>query len=160
MLKSSWSGVPHWNLLFVISRKIAGSGLSKVRMNRNSRPFWEIGRKRVGPKMKWGPIGVVEDQDEQVGIRLPPAAQIVPNILIGTIIPVTVALITGWESCSGVWPEGSQSRRLLQFQRRQFYCPGPSFVWSADGFDKLKPYGLWHTRLKSQSLAGWWPRAA
>ena len=29
-----------------------------------------------------------------------------------------------------------------QFQRRQFHCPGLNYIWHADGFDQLKPFGF------------------
>lgn len=40
-------------------------------------------------------------------------------------------------------PEGIQRRRYdLQRVRGDFTVPGPTFVWSIDGHDKLKPYGI------------------
>lgn len=39
-------------------------------------------------------------------------------------------------------PAGCLERSLHRFQRRQFYCPGPNFIWHADGYDKLKPFGF------------------
>lgn len=37
---------------------------------------------------------------------------------------------------------GVHQRRARRFQRRQYYCPGPDFVWHLDGYDKLKPFGF------------------
>lgn len=33
-------------------------------------------------------------------------------------------------------------RRELQHHRGEFVVPGPNFIWSVDGYDKLKPYGI------------------
>jgi hypothetical protein len=33
-------------------------------------------------------------------------------------------------------------RRDLQRHRGEYVVPGPDFVWSMDGYDKLKPYGI------------------
>ena len=37
---------------------------------------------------------------------------------------------------------GCGQRRLRPFIRRAFHSPGPNYSWHADGYDKLKPYGL------------------
>ena len=37
---------------------------------------------------------------------------------------------------------GSAQRRHRTFTRRSFHSPGPNYSWHADGYDKLKPYGL------------------
>jgi hypothetical protein len=40
-------------------------------------------------------------------------------------------------------PEGVDRRkRKLQQRRGEYVVPGPNFVWSMDGHDKLKPYGI------------------
>ena len=39
-------------------------------------------------------------------------------------------------------PEGVRSRRAHRLQRRRYSNPGPNYCWHADGYDKLKPYGL------------------
>jgi len=40
-------------------------------------------------------------------------------------------------------PEGvDRRRRKLQMRRGEYVVPGPNFVWSMDGHDKLKPYGI------------------
>lgn len=49
----------------------------------------------------------------------------------------TVASIMRNEDAVGV-----QRRSLRRFQRRRFWSPGPNYVWSIDGFDKLKPFGF------------------
>ena len=33
-------------------------------------------------------------------------------------------------------------KRDLQRHRGQYVVPGPNFIWSIDGYDKLKPYGI------------------
>jgi hypothetical protein len=30
----------------------------------------------------------------------------------------------------------------MQRHRGQYIVPGPNFIWSIDGYDKLKPYGI------------------
>ena len=40
-------------------------------------------------------------------------------------------------------PEGVERRkRDLQRHRGEYLVPGPNFIWSIDGYDKLKPYGI------------------
>lgn len=40
-------------------------------------------------------------------------------------------------------PEGiDRRRRELQRHRGEYVVPGPNFIWSIDGYDKLKPYGI------------------
>ena len=39
-------------------------------------------------------------------------------------------------------PEQSRNRRTRKLERRIYTSPGPSAVWHADGYDKLKPYGF------------------
>ena len=39
-------------------------------------------------------------------------------------------------------PENVDKRRRRRLQRRKYHSPGPNFVWSIDGHDKLKPYGI------------------
>jgi hypothetical protein len=39
-------------------------------------------------------------------------------------------------------PEGVQERRKRKLKRRIFRVPGPNHVWSSDGHDKLKPFGI------------------
>ena len=39
-------------------------------------------------------------------------------------------------------PEACVARSLHQFQRRQLHRPGPNYLFHADGFDKLKPFGF------------------
>lgn len=33
-------------------------------------------------------------------------------------------------------------RRKMQQHRGEYIVPGPNFIWSIDGYDKLKPYGI------------------
>ena len=35
-------------------------------------------------------------------------------------------------------PEGTRLHRVNRLVKRQYYCPGPNFVWHIDSFDKLK----------------------
>ena len=39
-------------------------------------------------------------------------------------------------------PEGCELRKRKRLRRRQYYAPGPNYVWHLDGYDKLKPYGF------------------
>lgn len=39
-------------------------------------------------------------------------------------------------------PEGVEARRRGTLKRRAFHVDGPNHVWSTDGHDKLKPYGI------------------
>ena len=39
-------------------------------------------------------------------------------------------------------PNGSENRKAHRLRRRQYVPVGPNFCWHADGYDKLKPYGL------------------
>ena len=39
-------------------------------------------------------------------------------------------------------PEGCKERRKRKLYRRTYMSLGPNSVWHADGYDKLKPYGL------------------
>ena len=39
-------------------------------------------------------------------------------------------------------PDGCQQRKEHKLKRREYHNPGPNAVWHADGYDKLKPYGL------------------
>ena len=39
-------------------------------------------------------------------------------------------------------PEGVQARKANELRRRQYHSPAPHSVWHADGYDKLKLYGL------------------
>ena len=39
-------------------------------------------------------------------------------------------------------PDGTEARKAHRLKRRQFISPGPNYSWHADGYDKLKPYGL------------------
>jgi hypothetical protein len=42
-----------------------------------------------------------------------------------------------------VAPEAVERRkRDMQRHRGQYIVPGPNFIWSIDGYDKLKPYGI------------------
>ena len=38
--------------------------------------------------------------------------------------------------------DGVMTRRARRLTRRQYYAPGPNFIWHADGNDKLVPYGI------------------
>lgn len=38
--------------------------------------------------------------------------------------------------------EGVMTRRARRLIRRQYYAPGPNFIWHLDGNDKLVPYGI------------------
>ena len=37
---------------------------------------------------------------------------------------------------------GCAQRRLWPFIRRSFHSPGPNYSWHANGYDRMKPYGL------------------
>jgi hypothetical protein len=39
-------------------------------------------------------------------------------------------------------PVGSSLRSARRLQRRQYYAPGPNFIWHLDGYDKMKPFGI------------------
>ncbi|OAV86689.1 hypothetical protein PTTG_00796 [Puccinia triticina 1-1 BBBD Race 1] len=39
-------------------------------------------------------------------------------------------------------PEGVENRAKRVLKRRVFNTPGPNFIWSADGHDKLKKFGI------------------
>ncbi|CAB3999994.1 PREDICTED: LOW QUALITY PROTEIN: uncharacterized protein LOC107355764 [Paramuricea clavata] len=39
-------------------------------------------------------------------------------------------------------PEGTRLRQAHRLKRRNYINPGPNNCWHADGYDKLKPYGL------------------
>jgi hypothetical protein len=39
-------------------------------------------------------------------------------------------------------PEGCLQRRCKKLRRRTYSNKGPNFLWHADGYDKLKPYGF------------------
>lgn len=39
-------------------------------------------------------------------------------------------------------PEGVISRRANRLKRRQYQSRGPNYIWHADGYDKLKPFGF------------------
>jgi hypothetical protein len=39
-------------------------------------------------------------------------------------------------------PEGIEQRRKGKLKRRVLTVPGPNHIWSSDGHDKLKPYGI------------------
>jgi hypothetical protein len=40
-------------------------------------------------------------------------------------------------------PEAVERRRRdLQRHRGEYVVPGPNYIWSADGYDQLKPYGI------------------
>ena len=39
-------------------------------------------------------------------------------------------------------PEGTRLRQAHKLKRRQYINPGPNYCWHADGYDKVKPYGL------------------
>ena len=39
-------------------------------------------------------------------------------------------------------PEQSRNRRARKLERRIYTSRGPNALWHADGYDKLKPYGL------------------
>lgn len=38
--------------------------------------------------------------------------------------------------------EGIDLRKKKRLTRRKYYSKGPNFLWHADGYDKLKPYGF------------------
>jgi hypothetical protein len=45
--------------------------------------------------------------------------------------------------CRTINPEAVERRRRdLQRHRGEYVVPGPNFIWSIDGHDKLKPYGI------------------
>lgn len=39
-------------------------------------------------------------------------------------------------------PRGCESRARRRFTRRTYHSMGPNYMWHADGYDKLKPFGL------------------
>ena len=39
-------------------------------------------------------------------------------------------------------PEGTRLPQARRLKRRKYTNPGPNYCWHADGYDKLKPYGL------------------
>ena len=39
-------------------------------------------------------------------------------------------------------PNGSENQKAHRLRRRQYVSAGPNFCWHADGYEKLKPYGL------------------
>ena len=39
-------------------------------------------------------------------------------------------------------PNGSGNQKTHRLRRRQYVSVGSNFCWHADGYDKLKPYGL------------------
>ncbi|XP_041860347.1 uncharacterized protein LOC121652712 [Melanotaenia boesemani] len=39
-------------------------------------------------------------------------------------------------------PDGTETRRRRRLQRRTYFAKGPNFVWHADSYDKLKPFGI------------------
>ncbi|KAF6715501.1 hypothetical protein FQA47_013797 [Oryzias melastigma] len=39
-------------------------------------------------------------------------------------------------------PEGTEIRRSRRLHRRRYFAKGPNFVWHADSYDKLKPFGI------------------
>ncbi|KAL6486342.1 hypothetical protein MHYP_G00057340 [Metynnis hypsauchen] len=39
-------------------------------------------------------------------------------------------------------PRGCEMRARRRFVRRTYHSMGPNYIWHADGYDKLKPYGL------------------
>ena len=39
-------------------------------------------------------------------------------------------------------PAGSSLRSARRLRRRQYYAPGPNFIWHLDGYDKVKPFGI------------------
>jgi hypothetical protein len=41
-----------------------------------------------------------------------------------------------------LYPEGLEERHRRKLHRRLYDVPGPNFVWSMDGHDKLKPFGI------------------
>ena len=40
-------------------------------------------------------------------------------------------------------PDGVEQRRRRRLKRRKYVVPGPNFIWHIDGWDKLKPFGLY-----------------
>lgn len=47
-----------------------------------------------------------------------------------------------YEMLRFVDPEGVEARRKRQLKRRVFRTPVPNHIWSSDGHDKLKPFGI------------------
>ena len=39
-------------------------------------------------------------------------------------------------------PEGAEQRKSRRLRRQRYVSPGPDHCWHADGYDKLKPFGL------------------
>lgn len=47
------------------------------------------------------------------------------------------------EACRTVFPEAVARRRNDQQRRRgEYIVPGPNYIWSIDGYDKLRSYGI------------------
>ena len=40
-------------------------------------------------------------------------------------------------------PEGTELHKSCCLKRRQYHNPGPKYAWHVDGYDKLKPWGLY-----------------
>ena len=38
--------------------------------------------------------------------------------------------------------EGTKTRKSRRLKRRIYLNKGPNYMWHADGYDKLKPYGI------------------
>ena len=39
-------------------------------------------------------------------------------------------------------PDGIALRKGHRLKRRKYYASGPNYIWHADGYDKLKPFGF------------------
>ena len=39
-------------------------------------------------------------------------------------------------------PDGIALRKGRRLKRRKYYAIGPNYIWHADGYDKLKPFGF------------------
>jgi hypothetical protein len=58
-------------------------------------------------------------------------------------------------------PVGCEGRKGRRLQRRVYRSKGPNFIWHADGYDKLKPYGITiHVAIDGYSRRIMWAKVA
>ena len=43
---------------------------------------------------------------------------------------------------SAFYPDASAIRRSRRLSRRQYFAPGPNYIWHIDAYDKLKPHRI------------------
>lgn len=76
----------------------------------------------------------IEGEDADAGYRCLQAALAIRGI--------RVRRDTVLEIMREIDPEGIALRLKGKLKRRRFFCSGPNYIWSSDGHDKLKPYGI------------------